>query len=333
MPSPSVSAGRREALAGLRAALAAGHGSAAPESFTPADEGLVRSGLGDLDTALGGGFPRGIIATLEGAPGSGRSALAARLLAVATGHGLAALVEAPAGAEGSFYPPALAAAGVDLERLLVVPAENASGIARATDILLRAAVFGVVVLPAIALSATAWTRLASLAHRAGALVIALGDASDELRYFATLRVQCRAARVRFAGTPAFSTRWSRPVLKRPSSSTSAPRPANARTSTARASSARARRSSRCTSAFSSNLPCNARSREGHSRYESTSSRCAPSRSSSCSRCSHSSAAFSFRCASLPPTSLRSRRSNSAASRARTACSGPTRSGAARRCRW
>ncbi len=201
MLSPSVPAGRREALAGLRAALAAGHGSAAPESFTQAEAGLVRSGLGELDAALGGGFPRGIIATLEGAPGSGRSALAARLLAVATGRGLAALVESPAGAEGSFYPPALAAAGVDLERLLVVPAENASGIARATDILLRAAVFGVVVLPAIALSATAWTRLASLAHRAGALVVALGDASDELRYFAALRVQCRAARARFAGTP------------------------------------------------------------------------------------------------------------------------------------
>ncbi|HMD03512.1 MAG TPA: hypothetical protein VKG44_11165, partial [Candidatus Baltobacteraceae bacterium] len=123
----------------------------------------------------------------------------ARLLAVATGTGLGALVEAPEGVDGSFYPPALAAAGVDLERLLVVPAENASCIARATDILLRANAFGVVVFPSIALSASAWTRLASLTHRAGALLVALGDASDELRYFATLRVGCRAKSVRFAG--------------------------------------------------------------------------------------------------------------------------------------
>ena len=200
MLSSPVPADRREVLAGLRAALAAGHGGATPESFTQAEESLVRSGLGELDAALGGGFPRGTIATLEGAPGSGRSAVAARLLAVATAGGLAALVESPGGADGSFYPPALAAAGVDLERLLVVPAENASGIARATDILLRASAFGVIVLPAIALSATAWTRLASLAHRAGALVVALGDASDELRYFATLRVLCRPALARFAGT-------------------------------------------------------------------------------------------------------------------------------------
>jgi hypothetical protein len=199
MLSPPAPADRREALAGLRAALAAGHRSASPESFTQAEESLVRSGLGELDRALGGGFPRGVIATLEGAPGSGRSAVAARLLAVATGSGLAALVESPGGPEGSFFPPALAAAGVDLARLLIVPAENPSGIARAADILLRASAFGVVVIPAIALSATAWTRLASLAHRAGVLLVALGDASDELRYFATLRVLCRPARARFAG--------------------------------------------------------------------------------------------------------------------------------------
>lgn len=200
MLSPSLPTDRREVLAGLRTALAAGYGSATPESFTAAGESLICSGLGELDAALGGGFPRGILATLEGAPGSGRSTVAARLLAIATCTGLAALLESPAGSDGSFYPPALAAAGVDLERLLVVPAESANGIARATDILLRAGAFGVIVIPAIALSSTAWTRLASLTHRANALVVALGDASDELRYFATLRVRCRPVRARFAGT-------------------------------------------------------------------------------------------------------------------------------------
>jgi len=140
------------------------------------------------------------LATLEGAPGSGRSAVAARLLAAATaGGGLAGLIELPAGPEGRFYPPALAAAGVDLERLLVVPAESASGIARAADILLRAGTFGVVVIPALALSATAWTRLAGLTHRTNALLAILGDASHELCYFASLRVRFAPLRTRWAG--------------------------------------------------------------------------------------------------------------------------------------
>src|ERR1700722_4670517 len=191
MVSPVPLDQRRVALEELRAALAAGDRAASPEAFTLAEEGGVRSGLGALDTALGGGFPRGVIATLEGSPGSGRSAVAARLLATATaGGGLGAIVESPAGPEGSFFPPALAAAGVDLERLLVVRAEHPAQIARAADILMRAAAFGVVVIPAVALRATVWTRLASLTHRANALLVTLGtEASDELRYFASLRVR------------------------------------------------------------------------------------------------------------------------------------------------
>ncbi len=201
MPSLSPLDQRRATLDGLRSALATGYRDASPEAFTLAEEGVVRSGLVQLDAALGGGFPRGVIATLEGAPGSGRSAVAARLLATATaGGGLGALIESSDGLQGSLYPPALAAAGVDLERLLVVPVEGPPGVARASDILLRAAAFGVIVIPAVALKATVWTRLASLAHRANVLVVALGtDASDELRYFASLRVRCEASYVRWAG--------------------------------------------------------------------------------------------------------------------------------------
>jgi hypothetical protein len=202
LPSDRAPDPRREAFAGLRASLAKSHGPAAPEAFTPADGSLVRTGFPEIDAALGGGIPRGIIATLEGAPGSGRSALAARLLATATwGGGLGALIESPHGPEGACYPPALAAAGVSLERLLVVPASDASGVARAADILLRAAAFGVVVIPAVALPAAAWTRLASLAHRANAVLLALGgEASDELRYFASVRVRLQPRVTRWAGT-------------------------------------------------------------------------------------------------------------------------------------
>jgi RecA/RadA recombinase len=193
---------RRATFDGLRAALSAGHRAASPEAFTLAEEAVVRSGLRELDAALAGGFPRGIIATLEGPAGSGRSAVAARLLATATANGgLGALIESPNGPEGAFYPPALAAAGVDLDRLIVVAAHDAHGVARAADILLRAAAFGVVVIPTVSLRAQAWTRLASLAHRANALLVALGPgASDELRYFASLRVRFQASHVRFAGS-------------------------------------------------------------------------------------------------------------------------------------
>src|ERR1700685_152896 len=95
---------RRPALADLRASLSAGHPGASPQAFIPADEQFVRSGLRELDGALGGGFPRRVIGTLGGAAGSGRSSVAARLLATATaGGGLAALIEAPAGPEGVLY--------------------------------------------------------------------------------------------------------------------------------------------------------------------------------------------------------------------------------------
>jgi hypothetical protein len=200
MPAPASPESRLQALAGLRAALAATHRSASPEAFVLAEEAVVRTAFRELDAALGGGFPRGILATLEGPAGSGRSAIAARLLAAATSGGLGAIIEAPGGLEGAFYPPALAAAGVDLNRLLVVPASGAAAVARAADILLRAAAFGVVVIPMVALAATVWTRLASLTHRANALLIALGgEASDELCYFASLRVRLRNERVRWSG--------------------------------------------------------------------------------------------------------------------------------------
>ena len=192
---------RRTVFEGLRAALSAGHRAASPEAFTLAEESVVRTDLGDFDAALGGGFPRGIIATLEGPPGSGRSALAARLLATATANGgLGALIETPQGPDGTYYPPALVAAGVDLDRLLVITVPDATSVARAADIVLRSAAFGVVVMPAVTLRATAWTRLASLTHRANALLVALGTtASNELGYFASLRVRLRASGVHVAG--------------------------------------------------------------------------------------------------------------------------------------
>jgi hypothetical protein len=102
------------------------------------------------------------------------------------------------------FPPALAAAGVRLERLLIVQAEEPAEIARAADIVVRSGAFTVVVIPTLpsgrGTGSAAWTRLASLTHRANALLVALGDeASAELRYFASVRLATTIERVRWNG--------------------------------------------------------------------------------------------------------------------------------------
>ncbi len=193
MASPSGFAELRERL-DLR------YRDTTPAAFTLAEDAVLRSGISEFDRILGGGLPRGTIATLEGAPSSGRMAVAARLLATATAAGMGAVVGTTA------FPPALAAAGVRLERLLVVSAPDPVATARAADILLRSGVFTAVVIPALpsgrATGSALWTRLASLAHRANAVLIALGvEASSELRYFASVRIETAIERVRWNGPP------------------------------------------------------------------------------------------------------------------------------------
>ena len=181
------------AFAALREALDIRHRPASMGAFVQPGERTL--GVDALT------FPKGAISTLEGAASSGRSALAARLLAEATGGGGAgAVVTWNADPNGSFFPPALQAAGVVLERLLFVRVETPLDVVRATDILLRSAAFKAVVIPAVASRAAVWSRLASLAHRANAVLVALGsEACDELRYFASLRVDCALAHIAWTG--------------------------------------------------------------------------------------------------------------------------------------
>ncbi|HET7825312.1 MAG TPA: hypothetical protein VFK90_08260 [Anaeromyxobacter sp.] len=80
-------------------------------------EGFVASGLADVDVALpGGGFPRGALAELAGGPASGKTAVVLAVFAALGPRDLAAYVDG----RGELYPPAAAARGVDLARLLVV---------------------------------------------------------------------------------------------------------------------------------------------------------------------------------------------------------------------
>src|SRR5215469_1689895 len=76
---------------------------------------LQPSGVAELDAVLGGGFPRGSLVELCGGAGSGRTSLAFSLLAQATERQEAcAFVDV----SDSLDPLSLAAAGVDLPRLL-----------------------------------------------------------------------------------------------------------------------------------------------------------------------------------------------------------------------
>ncbi|HEY6101569.1 MAG TPA: hypothetical protein VIW03_19175 [Anaeromyxobacter sp.] len=80
-------------------------------------DGFVACGLAGVDAVLpGGGFPRGALTELAGGPASGKTAVALALFASLAPGELAAYVDGRA----ELYPPAAAARGVDLARLLVV---------------------------------------------------------------------------------------------------------------------------------------------------------------------------------------------------------------------
>ncbi|MFT3916000.1 MAG: hypothetical protein QM704_18470 [Anaeromyxobacteraceae bacterium] len=90
--------------------------------------GAVPCGVEAVDAALGGGFRRGALTELSGGPASGKTAAALALLAALGPRDLAAWVDAGwADGRGGLYPPAAAALGVDLGRLLLVrPGAGAS---------------------------------------------------------------------------------------------------------------------------------------------------------------------------------------------------------------
>jgi protein ImuA len=89
-------------------------------------EGNAPCGLAAVNAALpGGGFPRGALSELCGGPASGKTAVALSLLAALPSEEPFAWVDG----RRELYPPAAAACGVDLGRLLVVrPPLSAEGL-------------------------------------------------------------------------------------------------------------------------------------------------------------------------------------------------------------
>jgi len=103
----------------------------------------LSTGIAEVDT-LTGGIPRGAITEIFGPGSSGRTSLLYSALAYATAHDeICALVDT----SDVFAPNAAAAAGVDFDRLLWIRcAANLEHAFKATDLLLHAGGFGLVIL-------------------------------------------------------------------------------------------------------------------------------------------------------------------------------------------
>ena len=181
--------GRRKTFEALKAQL-----SARAQLPSIKVDGLLPTAVPQLDELLGGGLPPGSVVAFEGA--TGRWSLAAGIVAGVTQRGLVAILD-----DGALYPPALAEAGARLDRIMIVPAHTPLENVRAADILLRARVCRVVLMPAIAVRDAVWMRLAKLAHRSGVvLLVVAARAGTSLRATAELCVQCTPERVATRGS-------------------------------------------------------------------------------------------------------------------------------------
>jgi len=112
-----------------------------PQEKTPAE--ILSTGVAEVD-ALVGGIPRGAITEMFGPASSGRTSLMLSMFAYATAHDeICALVDT----NDVFAPAAAAVTGMDFDRLLWIRcAANIEHAFKATDLLLHAGGFGLVVL-------------------------------------------------------------------------------------------------------------------------------------------------------------------------------------------
>src|SRR5579863_157103 len=146
----------------------------------------------DLDAILEpAGIPRGRLTEVFGGPSSGKTSVAFAALAACTASGsLGAYVDA----SGSFFAPAAAAAGILLQRLLLVRPPNADAARRALDALVRCGACALVVFDCAGLGEALRThqcaRLAAQAEKTGTALLALSSGNiPALAYFSSLRLR------------------------------------------------------------------------------------------------------------------------------------------------
>lgn len=176
-------------------------------------EGVLACGRADIDELLpDGGFRRGALTELAGGPASGKTGIALALVAALGPGDLAAYVDG----RGELYPPAVAALGVELARLLVVrppPRARVEGPDRdpalvalwAAEALLASGAFGAVVID-VALSRAvrgaeaAARRLQAAAEKGGAVGLWLtARGGPGLRVPAAVRLELSAEDGRIVG--------------------------------------------------------------------------------------------------------------------------------------
>jgi protein ImuA len=165
--------------------------------------GVVPCGRPEIDGVLpGGGFPRGALTELAGGPASGKTAAALSLLSVLGPDELFAWIDT----HGELYPPAAAALGVDLGRLLLVrpPAGSAGGGERslpavlwAAEALLASGAFAAVAVDApearLARGGDAVAqRLRGAAEKGGAVGLWLSKPGAAIRVPAAVRLELTA---------------------------------------------------------------------------------------------------------------------------------------------
>jgi recombination protein RecA len=140
---------------------------------------------------------QGRLTELSAEPAGAPLTFAFRLVLDAQRHGEPAAWVAPR--TGAFFPPDVAAAGIDLAALPVVWAAHALEAARAADLLVRSGGFGLVVVdlgPGGELPLHAVTRLSGLALRHAASVLVLTEKKAERASLSGLvSLRAHAARV------------------------------------------------------------------------------------------------------------------------------------------
>lgn len=171
-------------------------------------QGFLPCGRDEIDGLLpGGGFPRGALAELAGGPASGKTAVALSLFAALGREELAAFVDG----RGEMYPPAAAALGVDLARLLWVRpgararapgSDPALGALWAAEALLGSGAFAAVAMDVplprgLRGAEAALRRLRAAAEKGGAVGLWLSGGEAGLRVPASIRIEIELA----AGRP------------------------------------------------------------------------------------------------------------------------------------
>jgi hypothetical protein len=165
--------------------------------------GCFPTGLGEIDAALGGGFPRGRVSEVVGPGCCGRTSLALALLARTTAQGeLGAVVDRA----DAFDAVSAASAGVDLERVLWVRPRGVSEALRGVEHVLQAGGFPLVLLDLCTEDAaphvpvSAWPRLRKATAATGSALVLLGR-RRLAGSFADLVLELAPARPRFESGP------------------------------------------------------------------------------------------------------------------------------------